>query len=89
MIAHPGTCRDWPRVERMMQLPVHGIEVWHPAHKKADRKRAKRLGSRYGKVLTGGSDFHGPRGDYHEMGSSRVTERVVSRLQEIGERTLV
>ena len=90
VIAHPGTCRDWPRVERMMQLPVCGIEVWHPAHKKPDRKRAKKLGSRYGKVLTGGSDFHGPRGDYHEMGSSRVTERVVSRLLEIvGERTLV
>lgn len=89
VVAHPGTCRDWSRVERMMQLPVNGIEVWHPAHKKADKKRAKRLGSRYGKVLTGGSDFHGPRGDYHEMGSSRVTERVVTRLQEIGERTLV
>ena len=90
VIAHPGSYRDWARVERMMHLPVNGVEVWHPAHKKADRKRAKRLGGRYNKVLTGGSDFHGPRGDYHEMGSSRVTERVVNRLQEVvGERTLV
>lgn len=83
VIAHPGTCRDWPRVERMIQLPVDGIEVWHPSHKKADRKRAKRLGGRYGKILTGGSDFHGPRGDYHEMGTSQVTERVVARLREV------
>ena len=91
VIAHPGSYRDWARVERMLHLPVNGVEVWHPAHKKADRKRAKRLGGRYNKVLTGGSDFHGPRGDYNEMGSSSwVTERVVTRIQEvIGERTLV
>jgi predicted metal-dependent phosphoesterase TrpH len=88
VIAHPGSYRDWPRVERMMNLPVNGVEVWHPAHRKADLKRAKRLGGRYNKVLTGGSDFHGPRGDYHEMGSARVTERVVTRLQEVvSERT--
>lgn len=90
VIAHPGAYRDWARVERMVQLPVNGVEVWHPAHKKADRKKAKKLGSRYGKVLTGGSDFHGPRGEYHEMGSSRVTEKVVTRLQEVvGDRSVV
>ena len=70
---------------------MNGIEVWHPAHKKADRKRAKRLGGRYNKILTGGSDFHGPRIDYHEMGSSRVTECVVTKLLNatVGERALV
>ena len=91
VLAHPGVYRDWARVERILKLPVTGMEVWHPAHKRADRKRAKKLGGRYNKILTGGSDFHGPRGDYHEMGSSAVTEGVVTRLLNatVGERALV
>ena len=91
VLAHPGVYGDWARIERILQLPINGIEVWHPAHKKADRKRAKRLGGRYNKILTGGSDFHGPRIDYHEMGSSRVTECVVTKLLNatVGERALV
>jgi 3',5'-nucleoside bisphosphate phosphatase len=90
VVAHPGVYRNWAKIERIMKLPVHGLEVWHPSHKKSERKRAKRLGGRYNKVLTGGSDFHGPRGDYHEMGSSRVTEGVVTRLLNAtaGERVL-
>lgn len=91
VIAHPGAYRDWARVERMLQLPVNGVEVWHPCHRKADRKRAKRLGARYQKVLTGGSDFHGPRRDFNEMGTAAVTERTVTRLLNlaVGERALV
>ena len=90
-IAHPGVYKDWARVERMLKLPVNGLEAWHPSHKKAERKRAKRLGGRYNKILTGGSDFHGPRGDYHEMGSSKITEGVVTKLLNaaVGERSLV
>ena len=91
VLAHPGAYHDWARVERILKLPLIGVEVWHPSHKKAERKRAKRLGGRYNKILTGGSDFHGPRGDYHELGSSQVTEVVVSKLLNatVGERALV
>lgn len=80
VIAHPGVYNNWSKVERMLQLPVDGLETWHPSHKKSERKRAKRLGGRYNKILTGGSDFHGPRGDYHELGSSYVKEGVVTKL---------
>lgn len=86
VLAHPGVYRDWPRVERVLQLPLTGVEAWHPSHKKSERKKVKKLGGRYGKILTGGSDFHGPRGDYHEMGSAAVTEKVVNRLIEAQER---
>ena len=82
VLAHPGLLKDWAMVERIMKLPVNGVEVWHPSHNKASRKRAKRLGGRYQKVLCGGSDFHRPTGE-HELGSSReVTEKVVTRLWE-------
>lgn len=80
VLAHPGVYRDWAKVERILRLPVTGVEVWHPSHKRADRKKAKKLGGRYQKILTGGSDFHGPRGDYHELGSIPVTEGVVTKL---------
>lgn len=82
VLAHPGLLGDWALVERIMQLPVHGVEVWHPSHNKASRKRSRRLGGRYQKVLSGGSDFHRPSGE-HELGSSReITEGVVARLWE-------
>lgn len=80
VLAHPGVLRDWPLVEELMQLPLVGVEVWHPSHNKQARKRAKKLGGRYQKVLTGGSDFHRAKGDYHELGSASVTEKVVDRL---------
>lgn len=83
VLAHPGLLGDWAMVERILHLPVHGVEVWHPSHGKAARKRAKRLGGRYNKVLCGGSDFHRPSGDYELGSSSAVTERVVARLIEL------
>jgi predicted metal-dependent phosphoesterase TrpH len=91
VLAHPGVYQDWAKVERILQLPVHGVEVCHPSHKKAERKRANKLGGKYNKILTGGSDFHGPRGDYNELGSSPVKERVVDKLLEAtqGERNVV
>lgn len=82
VLAHPGLLGDWAMVERILQLPVHGMEVWHPSHNKAAKKRAKRLGGRYNKVLSGGSDFHRPTGEYELGSSSAVTEKVVSRLME-------
>lgn len=80
VLAHPGVYKDWPKIERAMKLPLHGVEAWHPSHKKAERKRAKKLGGRYNKIITGGSDFHGPRADFHELGSAPVTEGVVTKL---------
>lgn len=83
VLAHPGLLADWAMVERILHLPVHGMEVWHPSHGKAARKRAKRLGGRYNKVLSGGSDFHRPSGEYELGSSSAVTEKVVTRLMEV------
>ncbi len=82
VLAHPGLLTDWAMVERILQLPLQGVEVWHPSHNKASRKRAKKLGGKYNKVLSGGSDFHRPTGEY-ELGSLReITEKVVTRLAE-------
>lgn len=81
VLAHPGVYGNWPLVEEIVRLPLNGIEAWHPSHKKAERKRAKRLGARYSKILTGGSDFHHPGTVCRELGSAPITERVVSRLQ--------
>lgn len=81
VLAHPGLIKDWVAVEKMLELPLDGIEVWHPAHGKAARKRAKKLGIRYGKILCGGSDFHHSRGDYDLGSSTGVSEKTVQRLR--------
>jgi len=46
-------------VARLVPLGLDGIEVYHPSHTQADRKRMRRLARVYDLVVTGGSDFHG------------------------------
>ncbi len=80
VLAHPGLLKDWALVERILKLEIDGVEYWHPSHSKQARKRAKKLGGKYNKVLTGGSDFHRPMGESVELGTAPVTEKVVARL---------
>ncbi|MBN6886582.1 3',5'-nucleoside bisphosphate phosphatase [Cytobacillus horneckiae] len=65
VLAHPALIRDDNIVRELMQLPLDGIEVWHRKHKKKDIKRYKKIAKKYGKIITGGSDFHY---DGHHMG---------------------
>lgn len=58
VLAHPKLVRDDALVERLMALDFGGVEVYYPQHDAADTARYKALAERYGKRLTGGSDFH-------------------------------
>lgn len=67
-----------------MAAGLRGLEVYHPDHSPADVAKYERLAERYGLLATGGSDFHGLRGNkpYHgELGSQPVGEDVVEQLK--------
>lgn len=64
VVAHPGLIRvDPPGLERFVreaaEAGVAGLECYHPAHNEETIATCLRLASRYGLVVTGGSDFHG------------------------------
>ena len=64
VLAHPATIDNSLRkipalVAELTACGLDGIEVYYPAHSRKNRKQLSSLASRYGLVVTGGSDYHG------------------------------
>jgi predicted metal-dependent phosphoesterase TrpH len=59
-IAHPGKLGRDALVEEIVASGIDAVEVFHPDHDTADRARYQQLASRFGVLVTGGSDYHGP-----------------------------
>lgn len=63
-LAHPGQMRLHAKdlealLKRLAAAGLAGLEVFHPEHTAAQRKRFGELAARRGLVPIGGSDFHG------------------------------
>lgn len=86
VLAHPGIYGDDELVESLIVYGLDGIEVWHPDHDAEAVERYRKLGEEYGCILTGGSDFHGWRGEepFHAMlGSSTAGMDAVEKLRKM------
>ncbi|NGQ95427.1 PHP domain-containing protein [Brevibacillus sp. SYP-B805] len=86
VLAHPGLYDDDELVEELIVFGLDGIEVWHPDNDQDDRKSYIRLAEEYGLVMTGGSDFHGWRGEepFHAMlGASTAPTEALDQLRRI------
>ncbi|MGE5704854.1 MAG: PHP domain-containing protein [Clostridia bacterium] len=86
VLAHPGIYGDDELVEELIVFGLDGIEVWHPDHDEAAVTRYRKLAEEYGLIMTGGSDFHGWRGEepFHAMlGSSTTVDTAVAKLQKV------
>lgn len=59
VLAHPGLYRNFDILEELCTLGLDGIEVYHPFHSKEDEQTSQKAATRYGLLVTGGSDFHG------------------------------
>ncbi|HUW83076.1 MAG TPA: hypothetical protein VMZ31_09790 [Phycisphaerae bacterium] len=49
-------------VSGLVDLGVEAIEVYRPDHRPEDVRTCMDLAKRYGLLMVGGSDFHGPMG---------------------------
>jgi len=61
--AHPCLFRGGKVEEVLMELldvGLMGVEVFHPCHSAGEVERLKGLCGKYGLLMTGGSDYHGP-----------------------------
>ncbi|HEY9302442.1 MAG TPA: PHP domain-containing protein [Phormidium sp.] len=64
--AHPCLFRGGVITEVLKELVdagLMGVEVYHPNHSSRDQKMLLELCAKYGLLVTGGSDYHGPSPD--------------------------
>jgi hypothetical protein len=60
VMAHPVLTRRDELIAGMVRSGLDGIEVIHPAHTPASVRFYRGLATKYGLIVTGGSDYHGP-----------------------------
>ena len=81
VLAHPDHHPILKRLPDLVEAGLDGLEVYYPEHTPQDVARLGTLAARYGLLMTGGSDFHGPGlGKDAPMGSVTLPAGLVSRL---------
>lgn len=86
VLAHPGLYDDDELVQELIAFGLDGIEVNHPDNTEEQRLVYSTWAKEHGLVMTGGSDFHGWRGEepFHAMlGSHTAQIEAVERLRKI------
>jgi len=69
-------------IPELAKLGLAALEVFHPRHDENDRRRYLRLCENYNLIPTGGSDTHGARTGYSQVGDTTVSSEIVERLRE-------
>ncbi len=59
VLAQPADDIGEAAADRLVGMGVRGVEVWHPRHGLAARRRWRAYATDKGLLVTGGSDFHG------------------------------
>jgi predicted metal-dependent phosphoesterase TrpH len=66
VLAHPGRLKDYGVIPELVDRGLQGLEVFYPTHEPMQVQYFRDQASRYGLIMTGGSDFHDIR--YHRRG---------------------
>lgn len=62
VLAHPGLLRDYrAMIQRLVPEGLDGVEVNHPSNSEAVRLDLRGIAAANHLIMTGGSDFHGPK----------------------------
>ncbi|MEE9441600.1 MAG: PHP domain-containing protein [candidate division Zixibacteria bacterium] len=86
VMAHPGLTNEDDLIEEMAYWGLDGIEIFHPTHKPAKRKRYRRLAERLGLFCTGGSDSHNRTGRYGNIGHEKVPYEYLTVMKSVWEK---
>jgi predicted metal-dependent phosphoesterase TrpH len=68
-------------IEEFVGYGLKGLEVYHTDHKPHVSKRYEEIASRFGLVMTGGSDCHGLGKGRILIGTTRVPYELVEKLK--------
>lgn len=81
VMAHPGLTKCDEMIPELVAWGIDGLELYHPTHDRADRKRYRLLARRYKLVMTGGSDSHNRKGRFGDIGDEPVPYRYLTDLK--------
>jgi 3',5'-nucleoside bisphosphate phosphatase len=89
VLAHPGLIGRDDVIPSLINSGLLGIEVKHSKHSQEDEQRYSEFAQKYGMLITGGSDYHGPKRELGvELGGCQVeiarVELLKQRKRELG-----
>ncbi|MFA6666381.1 MAG: PHP domain-containing protein [Armatimonadota bacterium] len=83
VMAHPGSSKHDELIPQFAEAGMQGLEVYHTDHSSHERRHYKKLAVKYGLIITGGSDSHGPGVlKMVPIGHATVPLEAVDRLKE-------
>ena len=62
VLAHPAHFGNFDTLERLIDLGLDGVEVYHPSASDEDTAKLLKIAKEHKLLVTGGSDFHGMYG---------------------------
>lgn len=81
VLAHPKLIGDDGLVERLLELPFDGMEVFYPQHEAEDVARYQKIAVSHHLLITGGSDFHGTlQREPSELGGFTIEDTYAAAL---------
>ncbi len=80
-LAHPYVLDDDGIIADMAASRLPALEVYHRDHTPEKVAAYEVLAEELSLLATGGSDFHRPNGDDHELGCPQLTEEAFERLR--------
>ncbi|MFH1699026.1 MAG: PHP domain-containing protein [Candidatus Zixiibacteriota bacterium] len=86
VMAHPGLTNEDDLIEEMVSWGLDGIEIYHPTHRPAKRKKYRKLAERLGLFCTGGSDSHNRTGRYGNIGHEKVPYEYLTVMKSVWEK---
>ncbi|MDH3217853.1 MAG: PHP domain-containing protein [Candidatus Krumholzibacteria bacterium] len=86
-VAHPGVFLEhMDELQALIDQGFDGVEVYHPTHSQTRSEELKKVATRNGLLISGGTDFHGFSGRDVPMGGVKVPyelwEKMKARIQE-------
>lgn len=73
VLAHPGRMGNDLLIHKLVEAGLQGLEVYYPAHPPQMVQHYLKLAADYGLLVTGGSDYHGIRGQ-NRLGEAQVEQ---------------
>jgi predicted metal-dependent phosphoesterase TrpH len=86
VLAHPSYYTSPELIDQLVDAGLMGIEAYYPEHSRGLIEHYKNVAEKYHLVLTGGSDFHGPRTGRAALASVAVPESVIESLEKAKEK---
>jgi hypothetical protein len=82
VLAHPFTTSVESNIERWVAAGLAGVEAYYMSHTQPQTQRLIQIANRYNLLMTGGSDYHGPKTGREKAGGVEVPDEVFEAIAD-------